>query len=784
MSLSRSLACTLVLGLVVGCGDAREAPLTDFTVRLRDPAGDPIGNVVALITTGDAPPVARTISDSVVSVDVTLPVQLTFKAQGFERATYHIAAATTGTGDLTLIPVAAPTATADYATGFAADASGAAAFAALATTFPSELGRAQVVKFYVDQLASIDGSTTTPVVYFQNTTKHPLHYDFYRDVLGHAGTRRAFEDATYHGQGRLAAAGTLIAYPDLQDPVAAPVALTFFPSDDLEPALALRIQQLIEARMPFLDRADGTSALTYLPAGDVQEAATRAEATTFTRAGQRWVSHTELYGGLSEQRLNPGVAFGTLRRLTPEELETTVVSFRDVLVLTRLPNELPIVGGTITEELQTPLAHVNVAARARGTPNLSLLGAGDDPTIAPLVGSLVHFEVTDESWSMRAATLAEAEAFWSGHVHEPWSPEADVTTDGLPAFADLAFADARMIGVKAANLAELHNLLPDVAPNGFAVPFHHYDHFMATSLVTAALCTEAHADCLEEGRTAANCDAAKALCVPEASETLYAHVDRLLADATFKSDSGVRDASLDSVRWLIRHSAVDPTFAAALDARIAEVLGPNARVRLRSSTNAEDLPEFSGAGLYDSYGADASGDDRASLEIRKVWASVWNWRAVEERSFWGIDHRAVRMGVAVHPSFPDEQANGVMLTVNVADPTVAGFYVNVQKGEIPVTNPVDGAVPEVFSIVEAPGGGVQVIRQRFSTLSPDVPLMTDAEVAALYAAAAKIQRHFAPLYDADPFSFALDLEFKLHGPSRALVIKQARPYHDPSGAGP
>ena len=138
------------------------------------------------------------------------------------------------------------------------------------------------------------------------------------------------------------------------------------------------------------------------------------------------------------------------------------------------------------------------------------------------------------------------------------------------------------------------------------------------------------------------------------------------------------------------------------------------------------------------------------------------------------------MGVAVHPAFPDERANGVIVTRNLSDPTVAGFYVNVQAGEVPVTNPADGSTPEVFVIVERPGGGVQVVRQRLSSLSPAAPLMTDAEVQALYTAAWRVQQHFAPLYEVDPDGFALDLEFKLHGPERKLVIKQARPYHDRS----
>ena len=746
----------LLLVCLIGCG---EAASRDDVLVVRSSDGEAVTRFVAIATISGAAPIALTCAPcdgGRVALDV-VPEHLVVKAPGFE--TTHAEGLS-----VTLSPLPAPVTTDDYATG----AASAEDFAALAVTFPSELGRALVVKFYAD--------LQTQTVYFHDTLTHPLHYDFYRDVLGREGTRREFELATYHGADRVAAAGTLLAYPDHPEAL---TTLTFFPSDDLEPALALHLHELIAARLPYLDRPDGQSALVYLPAGAMQEAAAGDATAMFERAAVRVVTHAELYDGLEEQRLNTGVAFGTLRVMTPEQLASTVVSFKDVLVLTRLPNELPLVGATITDELQTPLAHVNVAARARGTPNLALLGASADARIAALVGELVRFEVTTSGWSIAETTLAEAEAYWAGRVPEPWTPTADVASDGLPSFGELAFDDSVKVGVKAANLAELSQLLGPQAPQGFAVPFHYYDAFMANAQVSAALCQGAYADCVEEGRAQAVCEGAKQRCVPSASESLYAHVDRLLADEVFRGDSAEREASLDNLRWLIRHVPVDAAFGSALDARVAELLGPTTRVRLRSSTNAEDLPDFSGAGLYDSYGAQASGDDRASEEIRKVWASVWNWRAFEERAFWGIDHRGVRMGVAVHPSYPDEQCNGVLLTTNVADFTVAGFYVNVQKGEVAVTNPADGAIPEVFSIVEAPGGGVQPIRQRFSTLSPDAPLMTDAEIATLYTAASKVQQHFAPLYGVPAYDFALDLEFKLHGPERQLIIKQARPYHDP-----
>ena len=703
--------------------------------------------------------------------------ELTVKAFGYAHWTRALGAAP-DSQIAGLVPLATAEVTPDYTTGFGPD--GRANFDEMAFEFDTELGPSRVVKFYIDDLHGVDGE---PTVYFQNTRKHALHYPFYRDVLGGTDTLSQFEKATYHGAERTAMAGTVLLYPDLVTEAAsvggelrAPMILTFFPSDDLTVALARRAHRLIEERVHFLRRSGGQDRLCYLPAGASQEAQLAEKKAQLLAHGAAFAFRTELFGHLEVQLLNEGVAFGTLRRLTPEELESTVVSFGDVLVLTRLPNLLPIVGGTITEELQTPLAHVNVAARTRGTPNLALLGAGAHPDIQPLLGELVRFEVTGSGWTIREATVEEAKAFWESKQNkEPFVPEADIESAGLPGFGELGFHDASRVGVKAANLAELSNLLGDRAPRGFAIPFHYYDAFMKTANATPALCAKARADCVTEGRDAAVCDRAATLCTgPGGPETLSDHVARLIADGELQVDTTLREASLNSVRYLIGHLPVDPAFGAALDARIEEVFGAG-KARLRSSTNAEDLPNFSGAGLYASKSAYATGPKAASLRVRKVWASVWSWRAFEERAFWNIDHLAVQMGVAVNQAFPDEAANGVLITQNIADPTVAGMYVNVQLGETPVTNPEDGAVAEVFSIIAGPIG-VQVARQRFSSLSPEAPILAGAEVYALYQAADEVQFHFAPLYDASPYGLALDLEFKFHGPERALFIKQVRPY--------
>lgn len=664
-------------------------------------------------------------------------------------------------------------ATPDYATGFGVD--GLEDFVALAWPADTALGPAQSVKFYI---ADLQGE---PTVYFQNTQQHPLHYEFARDVLGLSTTPSGFFVDTYQGEDRQAMAGTLVRYPAvagwseaLGEPVEAPIAVTFFPSDDLSPALALRAHQLIEEHLGFAPLRGGAGRVVYLPAGDQSEAQLIADRAEFDARAALWARRAELSAGEGLQILNPGLAYGTLRLVEPDTLQQQVWSYTDVLVLRRLPNELPIVGGTITEEQQTPLAHVNVAAMARGTPNIAWPDASTE--VQDLVGELVRFEVTADDFSLEPTTLAEAQAYWDSHVPEPVAPPADLSVEGLPGFDELGFDDSLAVGAKAANLAELHGLLPEVSPAGFAVPFVYYQRFMESAQLPAGACAAAQQDCGEEGRGEALCAEARAHCdAGPADERLDAYRRRISAEDAFRTDTALREALLDGLRHHIRGAEVPPDFAAALDARVLEVFG-DAKARLRSSTNAEDLDDFPGAGLYTSVSAYGSGPDKlASEQIRKVWASVWSWRAYEERSFWGIDHDAVYMGVAVSRAYPDEDANGVLLTQNIADPTVAGVYVNVQLGEVPVTNPVGGAIPEVFSIVPGPSG-LQVARWSWSSLSPEVPILRDAEVAALHDAAGTIQEHFSALYEQSPYELCLDLEFKFVPPQRSLVIKQVRPF--------
>ena len=269
---------------------------------------------------------------------------------------------------------------------------------------------------------------------------------------------------------------------------------------------------------------------------------------------------------------------------------------------------------------------------------------------------------------------------------------------------------------------------------------------------------------------------AKATNSVEAAGTasLRDYIATLVARDDFNADTRLREAVLDNIRYMFKHIPVDAAFGEALDAKVRSLFD-TAAVRLRSSTNSEDLDDFNGAGLYKSVKATSREKDLPSDEIRKVWASVWSFKAFEERSLWNIDHFSVQMGVAVHKSFPDEVANGVIITQNIADFSVAGMYANIQLGETSITNPEGGARPEIISIIPS-AGGVQTVLLQHSTLSPDALILTHKEVQELYRMTQKIQEHFAALYKKNSEQLILDIEFKVMGEERKLVFKQARPY--------
>lgn len=259
----------------------------------------------------------------------------------------------------------------------------------------------------------------------------------------------------------------------------------------------------------------------------------------------------------------------------------------------------------------------------------------------------------------------------------------------------------------------------------------------------------------------------------------YDEAAATMADQAFRTDPAERERLLRRFRTRIREAPVPEPLAGQLRELHAE-FPAGQPLRCRSSTNNEDLEGFNGAGLYDSYTHRADEGELGNT-IKQVWASLWNFRAFEERDFHRIDHLVAAMGVLVTPNFDNELANGVAVAKNVYDPNWPGFYVNVQVGESLVTNPDPDAIPDEFLI--SPIGEqfeyeTQYIK-RSSLLGPNQRTVLSAtQVTGLVRALEAIQEHFKEVYGKqDDPAFAMDVEFKFDIQA-ALVVKQARPWID------
>lgn len=260
----------------------------------------------------------------------------------------------------------------------------------------------------------------------------------------------------------------------------------------------------------------------------------------------------------------------------------------------------------------------------------------------------------------------------------------------------------------------------------------------------------------------------------------------LLADGEFAGNPKERDAKLKELRKDMKAAPVNPEFLALVRDKLAADY-PGVRMRFRSSTNAEDLDGFTGAGLYTSKSADLN-DPESPIEdaIRKVWASVWFFRAFEERSYRSISHLEVGMALLVHRSFPDEYANGVAITANIYDSTGQNpaFYINVQRGEESVVKPQPGVSSDEI-LYHYYTEGQPAIYMRHSTEVPKGEhVLSAAQVNELGKALAAIHTHFAESYGPssdDPTAFyGMDVEFKFDdlepGGAIELQVKQARPH--------
>ena len=576
----------------------------------------------------------------------------------------------------------------------------------------------EFVKFYI-----IGSSADNMGIYFMNTETHRIHPDF-GDAIG------LWDDPLW-GQGYMG--GEIIYHPNVVAPDGSlgVYRYQFQPMDVYTFGYVARSYEALAASMPLLD-----DNLAYYPMPRRALPLYHKERALYDDSRINVVLREDILPDVPFLPLNLGEGYGFLRLMSLEERPDP----RDVVIYETIPNELARVAGLITTVPQTPLSHVNLRAVQDGVPNAFIRDALDDGDIDDLIGRYVHYSVTADGYSIRAATPAEVEAYFAAsRPHGTQTPERDLTVTQITDLDDIGFDDWNAFGVKAANVAVLRTLgFPDgTVPDGFAVPIYFYDGFMKHN-------------------------------------GFYDEVEEMLEDPDFQSGYDIQEKELKKLRKKIKNGETPDWIIDALEEMHANY--PEGQsLRYRSSTNNEDLPGFSGAGLYDSKTQDPEETDEDGIDksIKGVWASLWNFRAFTEREFHRIDHLATAMGVLVHPNYSDELANGVAVSFDPIYGTKGSYYVNTQLGEDLVTNPDAHSVPEEI-LLDLSGSYTTLVT---SNQAPKGQLlMSDAQIGQLRRHLQDIHDHFEGLYNPGPDEpFAMEIEFKITSDD-VLSIKQARPW--------
>jgi phosphohistidine swiveling domain-containing protein len=258
-------------------------------------------------------------------------------------------------------------------------------------------------------------------------------------------------------------------------------------------------------------------------------------------------------------------------------------------------------------------------------------------------------------------------------------------------------------------------------------------------------------------------------------------LDPILDDlAKTRPDDTARLAGLAATARATLLAARVPAIVAEAITEAYRVLGDGTSVpvAVRSSATAEDLPYASFAGQQDTF-LNVVGDESVLDVVRRCWASLWTDRAVSYRASNGIDHRGVRLAVAVQ-RMVEATVAGILFTANpltgrrrqavidaslgLGEAVVSGavnpdhFVVNTATGEIVERRLGD----KRMAIRAAAGGGTQRVGL---AESEDEATLGDAQIRALATLGARVEAHLGTPQDTE---WAIDNEGR-------IWLLQARP---------
>ena len=578
-----------------------------------------------------------------------------------------------------------------------------------------KLTNLQTIKFYI-----VDAQDTYPKLYFLNADTHAAHADFAAAV--------PIPDVTLSTHYR----GQIGWHPDIisTNGTEGTYRFRFQPTDAFDFEEIQKIQELLATQLPFIQNN-----LCYYPMPAALPKVD-SEMDFYDDSRVCILYESDLYGDIDYLPLNLTEGFGLLTQVGQEDSP----SAREVIIMESLPNELSRVAGIITTVPQTPLSHVNLRAIQDNVPNAFIRFALETDSLVNLIGKYVRYVVAADGYTLEETTKEIVDAhFEELRPDSIQTPPRNLSQTSILPLEEIEFSDSESFGVKCSNVATMRKFgFPEgTIPDGFGIPFYFYDEFMKYN-------------------------------------GFYDEVAALLNNPEFLSDIEIQKDKLKDLRSDIKDAEMPQWMFDELT-ELQNAFPDGTSIRCRSSSNNEDLPGFSGAGLYDSK-TQHPDEGHLSKSVKQVYASIWNFRAYDERDFYRIDQFVTAMGILCHPNYSDEKVNGVAVSFDPLHDTEGTYYVNSQKGEDLVTNPNELSIPEELLLVVDTTLGPSYILLRPSSLNEGNLLLTEDHFNELRDFLTVIHEEFAQLYEVeDNPAFAMEIEYKITAEDQ-LIIKQARPW--------
>ena len=138
------------------------------------------------------------------------------------------------------------------------------------------------------------------------------------------------------------------------------------------------------------------------------------------------------------------------------------------------------------------------------------------------------------------------------------------------------------------------------------------------------------------------------------------------------------ELSSKEINKIIQNAKIDANITDQIKVAYQQLDQANLSVAVRSSANAEDLPDFSFAGQQETF-LNVSGEDEVVSAVKKCWSSLWTAQAISYRHQNGIDQSSVAMGVVVQVMIPSE-VSGILFTANPTNGERSEMIVNSSFG--------------------------------------------------------------------------------------------------------